>query len=620
MHRKPNVWLEDLARVAQGVSIVVGKAVKRDREVFLRTGSNFFVVNQRPTRHETETDLGTRPFPTPQPPPTDFPFTPPAQSAPIDVPLRTPPDELDPTRQTPIRETTEPVEPVQRFDVTGGTHVQETTESVEPVQHVEGSQPVEHGQGSQPPKADPSAIYAPLNNFSPRETHVPSSPLGRVMGFGGIAMRLALGTLADAAGSPFRDARPHGHEESWILTEGNADRLVEGLCRMRGAALKIGQMLSIQEHTLPPALKSVFQKVRDSADVMPRDQLESVLAAELGDNWSTKLKSFNWKPIGAASIGQVHTAELLDGTAVAIKIQYPGVADSINSDINNVKRLFSLVNVLPKGLYLDHTMRAAKEELALECDYEQEAESQIRMRILLQGDTRFNVPRVHTSYSTKRVLTSDLVRGVPIDKLAGMDASKLPGQQTTRNQVASDLLRLTLRELFEFRFMQTDPNWSNFLYDPVEDVTHLIDFGASREYRPPFVDEYLRMVEACANKNRDQLVASSIKLGFLTGDESSALTELHVKAGYIVGEPFAHEGVFKFAQARLAERISEMGKDMVTERLTAPPKEAYTLHRKLSGSFLTCTKLEAEVDCRSLWRKTLAKYEFCDEPLVIERG
>jgi aarF domain-containing kinase len=157
---------------------------------------------------------------------------------------------------------------------------------------------------------------------------------------------------------------------SSFITQSNAERLANALCRMRGAALKIGQMLSIQDETvLPPQIQSALERVRAGADVMPRRQLEKQLVAQLGRDWASQLSSFDWEPRAAASIGQVHAAVLLDGRQVAMKVQYPGVARSIESDVDNLMRLVSLANILPRGLFVESAVKVAKKELALECDY-----------------------------------------------------------------------------------------------------------------------------------------------------------------------------------------------------------------------------------------------------------
>jgi predicted unusual protein kinase regulating ubiquinone biosynthesis (AarF/ABC1/UbiB family) len=133
------------------------------------------------------------------------------------------------------------------------------------------------------------------------------------------------------------------HPTSTWLTEDNAERLANALCRMRGAALKLGQMLSIQdENVLPPQFQAALERVRAGADVMPRRQLEQVLVAELGPDWQTGVAEFDFQPLAAASIGQVHSAQLHDGRRVVMKIQYPGVARSIESDVDNLMRLLSV--------------------------------------------------------------------------------------------------------------------------------------------------------------------------------------------------------------------------------------------------------------------------------------
>ncbi|KAG2693142.1 hypothetical protein I3760_08G083900 [Carya illinoinensis] len=195
----------------------------------------------------------------------------------------------------------------------------------------------------------------------PRERRVPSTPFTRALGFAGLGAGLAWGTVQESArrlvfGTP--RSQDNQSAVSPFLSEQNAQRLALALCRMRGAALKIGQMLSIQDESLvPPPILAALDIVRQGADVMPRSQLNQVLDAELGLDWSSKLTSFDYEPIAAASIGQVHRAVTKDGMQVAMKIQYPGVADSIESDIENVRLLLDYTNLIPEGLYLDRAMK-----------------------------------------------------------------------------------------------------------------------------------------------------------------------------------------------------------------------------------------------------------------------
>ncbi|KAL3675303.1 hypothetical protein R1sor_025251 [Riccia sorocarpa] len=458
-------------------------------------------------------------------------------------------------------------------------------------------------------KEIPNVVRPLAKRRKPRERRVPSTSIGRAFGFAGLGAGLAWGTLQESAKRLWggQGVAPPGQSVlSPFMTEQNAERIALALCRMRGAALKVGQMLSIQDESLvPPQVLAALESVRQGADVMPRKQLTKVLDKEFGLDWQSRLASFDFEPLAAASIGQVHRAVLKDGREVAMKIQYPGVANSIDSDIDNVKRLLDYTNLIPKGLYLDQAMKVAKEELARECNYEYEAVSQKRFKDLLKDEPGFHVPDVIDEFCSKCVMTSELVAGVSIDKVSQMD-------QKIKNDVGERLLRLTLKELFVFRFMQTDPNWGNFLYDKSTDTINLIDFGAAREYPKKFVDDYLRMVLACANKDRDQVREMSIRLGFLTGEESRTMIEAHTQAAFVTGEPFANPGLFDFRATNMTRRVSELGVTMLRERMTPPPDEAYSLHRKLSGAFLACVKLGAVFPCREMLLDFSRDYKFSD--------
>lgn len=196
-----------------------------------------------------------------------------------------------------------------------------------------------------------------------RERAVPSTQVGRLFGFGSLAMRMAMGEVVDRASNALA-----GNTGPRMISDENADRLAEALCRMRGAALKLGQMLVLQdESSLPPPLMRALDRVKQAADYMPKRQLEAQLVSELGENWRANFIDFNVVPIAAASIGQVHKATLLDGTEVAIKIQYPGVSDSIDSDLSNLKRVVQMTNLLPPGLFVDNIIQVASVELKAEC-------------------------------------------------------------------------------------------------------------------------------------------------------------------------------------------------------------------------------------------------------------
>ncbi|KAJ7067178.1 ABC1-domain-containing protein [Mycena amicta] len=451
-----------------------------------------------------------------------------------------------------------------------------------------------------------------------QSSKVPSSRIGRLFHYGGLAASLGYG----AASELIRRSTTAKSDESQsiMLTEANVTRLVSKLSQMRGAALKLGQFLSIQDtHVLPAQVDAIFRRVQDSANYMPDWQMEQVMQGALGPSWQDSFESFDRVPFAAASIGQVHTATLTASASptglperIAVKIQFPNIANSIKSDLGYVSMLLTAGRMLPKGLFLDRTMKAMKEELADECDYAREAESIRKFGTHLAGDKRFRVPWVWDG-GTERVLVMERVDGVSVG-----DASVLNLSQEDRNEIAARIIELCLLELFSFRLMQTDPNYSNFLWDARSRRLSLIDFGATRAYGKEFMDGWLRLLQAAAAGERDACIEESKKIGYLTGEENDIMLNAHTDSLILLATPFAPPIVtpqpFSFGPntpwAGITQQIRERIPVMIHNRLTPPPRETYSLNRKLSGAFLLASRLGATVDTRAIWEKVVSGYEF----------
>jgi predicted unusual protein kinase regulating ubiquinone biosynthesis (AarF/ABC1/UbiB family) len=428
----------------------------------------------------------------------------------------------------------------------------------------------------------------------PSPAPIPQSRFGRFARIGLAAGELALGAAAERLRRFARgDASDLG---SALLSGPNARRLAARLARLRGAAMKIGQLVSLQgEDVLPPEFAQALAVLRAQAVPMPAKQLRGVLGREYGRGWERRFAAFGAEPIAAASIGQVHRATTPDGRDLALKIQYPGVARSIASDVDNVAVLLRLFNLLPIDLDVAGLAAEAKRQLAQEADYISEARFLERYARLVADEPALLVPRVHWDLTTPRVMAMDFVEGEPLDVLA--DAP-----QARRDAVGALLERLLFRELFEFRVMQTDPNFANYLYQPESGRVALLDFGATQRFRAGFAANYARITQGVIDGDRGAVAREAIRIGYAAADDDPERLQALVDVVFLVCEPLRHQGKYDFPGSDLPLRVRTLGFDLAFRRglLRAPPPETIFLHRKLVGSFLLLARIGARVDARAL--------------------
>ena len=434
----------------------------------------------------------------------------------------------------------------------------------------------------------------------PPPAPIPQSRLGRLVSIGYAAGEMVAGAAAEGLRRVVRgEAADLG---TAMFSAPNARRLAARLARLRGAAMKIGQLVSMQgEDVLPPEFAQALAVLRAQATPMPPKQVRGVLGREYGKGWEGRFASFDWEPVAAASIGQVHRATTPDGRDLALKIQYPGVARSIAGDVDNVAALLRLFNLLPPDLDVAGLAAEARRQLSQEADYVSEGRLLERYARLVADEPALLVPRVHWDLTTPRVMAMDFVEGEPLDALES-------APQARRDAVGALLERLLFRELFEFRVMQTDPNFSNYLYQPASRRVVLLDFGATQRFGAGFVANYVRITRAVIDGDRDAVAREAIRIGYAAADDSPERLQAMVDIIFLVCEPLRHRGRYDFPQSDLPSRVRDLGLDLAFRRglVRSPPPETIFLHRKLVGSFLLLARIGARVDARGLVLHTLS--------------
>lgn len=423
---------------------------------------------------------------------------------------------------------------------------------------------------------------------------VPTGRVARMLRMGGIASGIAGGVAAGGLKALVQGKRPD--LANLLLTPANGLRVTQGLSHLRGAALKLGQMLSMDSGAvLPEELTAILARMRDDAQPMPPKQLQAVLNAEWGAGWYGRFQRFDVRPFAAASIGQVHRAVLPSGRVLAIKVQYPGVRDSIDSDVDNMASLMRLPGLLPRGMDLAPLMAEAKRQLHGEADYLAEAQHLARFRTLLDGSADFALPALEPDLCTPQVLAMSYVESAPLESLT-------TAPQATRDRVASALIDLVLRELFEFGAMQTDPNLANYRYDPKSGRIVLLDFGAVQPIAPALAADFRDLLAAALDGTPETIRAAMLRIGYFAETTAPHHQDLIQSLFNMAIEPLRQSAPFDFGQSDLLERLRDRGLALGTERDLAhvPPAATLFLHRKIAGTYLMAAKLCARVALRPM--------------------
>lgn len=381
--------------------------------------------------------------------------------------------------------------------------------------------------------------------------------------------------------------------------------LVEGLSRLKGAAMKLGQTMSVElRDLLPPEVVDALSTLQDQGTALSGAQVREILRAEgvLGE-----LEGFTDAPLASASIGQVHAARH-QGRDVVIKVQFPGVAKSVESDIKGLGILVkSFLTLTGRKVQIDPFLEELATVFKQETDYRLEAaftrEYGEKLAALGERSRGFRLPQVVESISNERVLVLSRERGLkPIDWIK----LRRPSQEV-RNAVAQRFLNLFELEFFGMGLVQTDPNFANFLIDDstsrTEPVITLLDFGAVKRYDPAFVREYQRLLLLVEAGEVAPILAQCRSLGLLDDREPPEVGELLIDLIRTSIRPFRAEfQPFSFTDADYARDCRDAGLKLTQAcQFSPPPRSILFLHRKLGGLFNLAKAMEAKLDLKDYW-------------------
>src|SRR3954452_25530179 len=353
----------------------------------------------------------------------------------------------------------------------------------------------------------------------PEAGKLPTGRLARTARVGGLVtgqgLRWAGMRTANRVRTPDRAAAAQRERAAALVQQ-----LVEQLGQMRGAAMKVGQVISMVElDGLPEDERDELQRslaaLRDNVPPVRFADLEKLMREEFGGPLRQVFRDFDEHAFAAASIGQVHRATTVDGDDVAVKIQYPGVAEAVETDLRNAMLLLPLVKRIAPGLDAKALAAEMRERIGEELDYELEAQNQRRIERLTRGHPFLRVPPVHTDLSTRRVLVSDYVEGERFEAVRGADEAQ-------RDRYGEIVFRLYFGLLYRDRIALGDPHPGNYLLCADGRVCFL-DFGLLRDVDNARVAAERAIALAVREQDAAHLKAALLDGGYLPATRADAV-------------------------------------------------------------------------------------------------
>jgi len=422
----------------------------------------------------------------------------------------------------------------------------------------------------------------------------------RIFKVGGLTTSVGSSYVWQTLKRPFQS--PERRQEALLETHlRNARRLVERSTELRGAFMKLTQLLSMRDDLLPAEALQVLSVVQSSAPPMSYEAIHRQVVAELGAEPDVLFERFEHEAFAAASLGQVHRAVLKGGEPVVVKIQYPGVEDTVDQDLRNVHTLLQALarlvrDIMRQDFDPSDVYRELEERLHEELDYVHEANNVALFQRMFADDPEVIIPRVYPDLSSRRVLTLGEVEGYPI-----ADILKPGVDQSLKDWVAIKYFRVLWRQIFEFGVLHTDPHPGNYrvTYHP---KLGILDFGSIRIFPEEIRRAYMRLASAMLDRDEAAIARASVDLGFI---DQSADPAPFIRILGIIFEPVLEDRDYNPRDYNSVERGMEIATIGFQHRIFKAPGHRVFLERALLGLDAYLKQLGTVTNWHRLYREAL---------------
>ena len=379
----------------------------------------------------------------------------------------------------------------------------------------------------------------------------------------------------------------------------HADDLRAILGNLKGPLMKVAQILATVPDVLPDEYVQELSELQSNAPPMGRPFVKRRMSRELGPDWRQRFASFGETAAAAASLGQVHKAQLISGEVVACKLQYPDMASVVEADVTQLKMLLSVYESFNNAVQTHNMLAEVADRLQEELDYEREAKHILLYKYMLKDQHNICVPTVYPALSTQRLLTMSWCQG---DKILQSKDHPL----AFRNAVAKTLFLAWYTPLYRFGILHGDPHLGNYTVTP-DGTLNLLDYGCIRVFPATFLDGVINLYRALQSNNREQAAYAYHIWGF-TNLSQELLDTLNLWARFLYAplmedrvRPIqeGHSGVYgKEVADEVHRRLRELGG-------IAPPREFVVMDRAAVGIGSVFMHLNAELNWHQLFESLI---------------